>query len=71
MNFFYYIYSERYNHKNTLEQHHSIQIEGTLRLNSKNPDKPKPLVVVLKDKNDKNRILFAAKKLKSSVPHRN
>ena len=41
-------------------------IEGKFRLNSKDKNKPKPFVVVLNNKEDRNKVLYAAKKLNSS-----
>ena len=43
-----------------------LAIEGNFRLNSKDKKKPKPFVVVLNNKEDRNKVLYAAKKLKSS-----
>ena len=45
-------------------------IEGNFRLNAKDTSKPKPLVIVLKDKETRNKFLQAAKKLKASDEHR-
>ena len=42
------------------------KIEGNFRLNAKDTTKPKPLVLVLKDRETRNRFLQAAKKLKGS-----
>ena len=36
------------------------------RLKAKETSKPKPLVIVLKDKNERNKILAAARKLKGT-----
>ncbi len=43
-------------------------IEGNFRLNAK--DTSKPLIIVLKDKETRNKFLQAAKKLKASDEHR-
>ena len=43
-----------------------IEIEGILRLNYKDKIKPKPLIMVLKDRRERNNVLLAAKKLKQS-----
>lgn len=40
--------------------------DAVFRMKSKDTTKPKPMVVVLKDKAERNKILFAAKKLKAS-----
>jgi hypothetical protein len=42
------------------------EVEAIFRINSKDQGKPKPLVMVLKDKEARNKILQAAKKLKGS-----
>ena len=40
--------------------------DAVFRMKSKDTTKPKPMVVVLKDKAERNKIIFAAKKLKAS-----
>lgn len=45
------------------------KVEGNFRLNAKDTTKPKPLVLVLKDRETRNRFLQAAKKLKGSHEH--
>jgi len=42
----------------------NVPVEGAFRINAKDKEKPRPLVVVLKDKEARNKILQAAKKLK-------
>lgn len=42
------------------------QFDAVFRMKSKDTSKPKPMVVVLKNKEERNKILFAAKKLKTS-----
>jgi len=46
-------------------------VEGNFRQNAKDTSKPKPLIIVLKDKETRNKFLQAAKKLKESDEHRN
>ena len=47
----------------------NLDIDGAFRLNSKDKSKPKPLVIILKDKEAWNRFLQAAKNLKDSTDH--
>jgi len=44
----------------------NISVEGAFRLNAKDKEKPKPLVIVLKDKETRNKLLQAVKKLKGT-----
>ena len=48
----------------------NADVEGVFRLNAKDKEKPKPLVMVLKNKEARNKFLFAAKNLKSSSEHK-
>jgi hypothetical protein len=48
----------------------NVTVDGTFRLKTKNTNKPKPLIIVLKDKETRNKVLYAAKVLKNSVNHK-
>jgi len=47
-----------------------VEVDGVFRLNARDKEKPKPLVMVLKNKETRNRFLQAAKKLKNSNDHK-
>jgi hypothetical protein len=46
------------------------KVEGGFRLNARDTSKPKPLVLVLKDRETRNKFLQAARKLKNSEDHK-
>ena len=44
----------------------NIKLEKTIRITSKDKDRPSPLILVLKDKAERNKLLSKAKYLKQS-----
>ena len=48
----------------------NVKTEKVFRINTKQTDKPKPLIVVLKDKEDRSKLLNLAKNLKKETDYK-